>query len=163
MRRRGEEEKRRRGECRVRFLVVVIASFSFVVFSGCGPNPSIMNSRGSTQQTPAPAGERPVPTLEKEVEAMRTANFDYIFALRRKDGGKLDVEDKRFIKANAPDSNRYVTLDEDKTVIAGSNFPVAPERLRALRERFNFTDYSATPMPVTNGNTNSNANVNIKK
>jgi len=94
---------------------------------------------------------------------MRTADFAYIFSLRRKDGGKLDSEDKRFIKANAPDSNRYVTLDEDKTVVAGSNFPVSPEKLKLLAERFDFKDYSENPMPLANSNANSNLNANVKK
>jgi hypothetical protein len=162
MGRRGEEEKRRRGKCKTRFLAVVIASFSLLVFSGCGPNPSIVNS-GKTGTPPPVVGERPASTFEKDLEAMRTANFEYIYALRRTDGGKLDSEDKKFIRANSPDTNRNILSDDDKALLAGSNFPIPPERLKALQDRFDFQDYSAIPMPRPNNNVNSNVNAKDKR
>jgi hypothetical protein len=150
---------RRRGEREIRIVGIVSVLCCSLLFIGCAPNPAIMKS-GKSEPTPLPVtGERPVSDFEKDLEAMRTANFEFIYALRRKDGGKLDAEDKKFIRANSPDTNRNILTDDDKALISGSNFPLAPERLKALQDRFDFKDYSEVPMPVSD----SNGNANVKK
>jgi hypothetical protein len=125
---------------------------------GCGPNSTILNSRPDGQ---APINnERRVSTFEKDIEDMRTANFEYIFALRRKDGGKLESDDKKFIRENKPvEINRAVLSDDDKALIAGSHFPFPPANLKALQARFDFQDFSDHPNTQA-GNVNVNANVN---
>ena len=90
---------------------------------------------------------------------MRTANFDFIFVLRRKDGGKMSDEDKRYIKTNSPaETNRFIVSDEEKAVIAGSKFKFAPENLKILGERFAVEDFSKPVIdaPPQNANVNSN-------
>ena len=81
--------------------------------------------------------------FQNEVEKMRTANLQYIFVFRRRDGGVVDGEDKRFLRANLPFNNRVVLADEEKAVIVGSNYKFPPENLDSLRARFNIEDYSA--------------------
>lgn len=81
--------------------------------------------------------------FEQDLQTMKTANFEYIFVFRRKDGNKLDGEDKTFLKTNLPpNTNRVITSDDDKAVIAGSHFKFPPENLEILRNRFNVEDYS---------------------
>jgi hypothetical protein len=90
---------------------------------------------------------------------MRTANFDYIFVLRRKDSAKLDADDKKFIRTNSPEvANRLILSDDDKALIAGSNYPFPPEKLKPLQERFSFQDFSKAAN--TGGQKNVNANTN---
>lgn len=134
---RGEGEKGRGGRYLVDLAVIILACFGLA----CGPNPNILKSG---KETPAPVtGERPVSSFESDLETMRTANFEYIFVLRRKDGGKLDGEDKKFAKGNMPpEINRIAVSGDDKAIIAGSHFPFPPEALKLLQSRFNFEDFS---------------------
>jgi len=157
-RRRGEREKRRRGEnsrvIRI-FLLLVCVSFSF----SCKPNSAILNSQKSNQSLSANAADKAVNSFERDLETMRTADFDFIFVLRRKDGGKLDGEDRRYIKTNSPaETNRFIVSDDEKAVIAGSKFKFAPENLKILQERFAVENFSKPAADVMPPNANANAN-----
>lgn len=112
----------------------------FVCFGlACQANQSILNSQQATPEPVAPARD----DLESAMRGIRSADFTYILVIRRKDGGKFDTEDKRFVKANTPtETNRFVLTDEERTVIAASNFPFPPENLEALRGRFSVEDLS---------------------
>ncbi|MBA2605780.1 MAG: hypothetical protein H0U96_02795 [Acidobacteria bacterium] len=75
---------------------------------------------------------------------MKTANFDYIFVFRRKDGGAFDGEDRKYLRSNSPAQiNRFVLTDDGKAFIAGSKYIFPMENLETLRMRFNVEDYSA--------------------
>ncbi|HLM61011.1 MAG TPA: hypothetical protein VK308_09415 [Pyrinomonadaceae bacterium] len=86
-------------------------------------------------------------SFQSELEKMRTANLQYIFVFRRKDGGAFEGEDKKYLRANLPFNNRVVLADEDKAVIVGTNYKFPPENIDALRGRFNVEDYSAAEQP----------------
>lgn len=74
---------------------------------------------------------------------MRTADLQYVFVFRRKDGGVFDNEDKKILRTQLPFNNRVVLADEDKAVIVGSNYKFPPENLDGLRTRFMIEDHSA--------------------
>jgi hypothetical protein len=150
--RRGEREKGKKGKYAIVSMVVIVLG---VLSLACGPNPNILNSG---KETPAPVtGERPVSSLEKDIESMRTANLQYVFVLRRKDGGKLDTDDKAFIRQNKPaEINRIFVSDEEKAVVAGSNFPFPPEAFKLLQARFNIEDLSTSANVPAETNVNSN-------
>lgn len=77
--------------------------------------------------------------------------YPYIFVLRRKDGGKFDSADKKYVKDFSPgETNRFVLTDEERVVIAGSNFPFSPKSLEALRLRFEVEDYSEAKAEESN-------------
>ncbi len=93
---------------------------------------------------PSTAPEEKQSNFASDLQTMKTANFDYIFVFRRKDGGAFDVEDKKYLRANAPaETNRFVSTDNGKAFIAGSKFKFPPQNLEILRTRFNVEDYSA--------------------
>jgi hypothetical protein len=138
-----------------KFLLLLIGvSFVFA----CKPNSAILNSQRNSQTIATP--EKVVTTYERDLETMRTANFDTILVIRRKDGGALDAEDKSYIKMNSPvETNRFIVTDGEKAVIAGSKFRFPPENLKILQDRFaveNFSKPIEETMPP-NGNINSNA------
>ena len=84
---------------------------------------------------------------------METADFEYIFVFKRKDGGAFDKEDRDYLRANRPpDVNRWIATDDKTAYIAGSNFVFAPENLEILRRRFVVEDYSKpkTQQPTAN-------------
>jgi hypothetical protein len=81
--------------------------------------------------------------FERQLKAMRTADFDYIFALRRKEGGAFDSEDKAYVRENKHyAANRFVFVDNEKVLFVGSNFEFPEENIKALKERFDVQDFS---------------------
>ncbi len=114
--------------------LIAAALFSFA----CG-NRSSENTNAAA--TPAVA-ENKRASFENDLQTMKTANLQYVFAFRRKDGGAVDAEDKKFLRANLPATNRVILADEDKAVIVGSNYKFPPESLNVLQTRFNVEDYS---------------------
>lgn len=99
------------------------------------------NNANSTPKAEEP--EKKVDDFAERLKDLRTANFEFIFVFRRKDGAELTSEDKQFLKATAqPEPNRLVLTGDKKAVIAGSNFVFEEKVLQNLRSRFNVEDYS---------------------
>lgn len=147
---------------------------SFFLTPGCQPNPSILNS-GPSNKSAAAANtpERPKDTYESALGGVQRSGFDYIFVIRRKDGGKFEKEDKVFVRENSPAAtNQFVLTDEERVVIAGSNYPFPEESLEILRKVFDVEDLSPKKAEnagqaenaggnangSTNGSTNGNTN-----
>ena len=94
---------------------------------------------------PTPPVEDRQTRFQSDLQTMKTANFEYIFVFRRKDGGEFDGEDRKYLKTNSPaETNRFISTDDGKAFIAGSKYKFPPENLEVLRLRFNIEDYSAT-------------------
>ena len=116
-----------------------------VLIASCSPNQRIMqDSANRTLQpietgTPAPQ----VSDLEKDLGAMRDAEFVFVYVLRRKDGAVLDVDDRRYAaQVIPPEMNRRVVSDGGRAVVVGSNFRMPPDVQKVLTERFAFDDAS---------------------
>lgn len=124
--------------------------YAFVLLAcsfGCGANETILKSG---KESPAPVNSTPaLATLEKDIADMRTADFAFIYVLRRKDGGVLDLEDKSVVRTQTDQVNRRVSSDGGKAVVVGSNFAIAPEKMTALYDRFAIQNYS--PVEGVNG------------
>jgi len=142
-------------------LVLFVAAS--ITLAACGPNESILKSNSPT---PTPATDtRATPytsndPVNKEVEAMRTANFNYIFVLRRKDGGKMDTDDRAFVRGVTGGFNRRTLSDDEKAVIVGSNPRVLDETLQKIRSRFEVEDFSKPANEIQTSNVLANANMN---
>lgn len=114
--------------------MIVILAFSSLFSIACGANEGILKSG---RETPMPSNSTLVVTsLEKDVEEMRTADFKFIYVLRRKDGGKMDAEDRGVIKEQTIDANRRVSSDNGKAIVVGSNFAIPPDKLLAIYGKF---------------------------
>lgn len=144
--RRGKEAKSRRG-------AIFALLFFAVAFSvGCGANDGILKSG---KETPASSNAQLTKSVfEEDLGSMRTADFRFVYVLRRKDGGKIDAEDRSIIKAQTTDANRRMSSDDDKAFIIGTNTQIPPKNMMALYKHFAVEDYSPPPM----ANTNTNAN-----
>lgn len=125
-----------------------------VLLASCGANEGVLRSGKETPVQSNLAEEKP--SFEKDLAAMRTAGFTFIYALRRHDGQPIAAEDIRVIKQSTVDTNRRVKSDNDRAVLVGSNLEVAKENLDTLRARFSFEDYSQPPPMDSTVNTNSN-------
>lgn len=121
--------------------------------SACGPNESILNSNKETPPSNIPAAAETAPsTLEQDLQTMRTADFDFIYVFRRKDGGAFDAEDRTSLRTNTSDSNRRKISDEGRAIIVGSNYRIPAENLNALTERFALEDHSKPESEIKRGN-----------
>lgn len=136
---------------------ILFAALALVVCS-CAPNQRIVESNGQWSNAEANrAAATPVrSSIEQDIDAMRTADFIFIYVIRRKDGGPLDNEDKRFASAVIPsEMNRRTVADEGKAILIGSNFRMPDESIKLIEERFAVEDLSRDPGPA---NVNSQAN-----
>jgi hypothetical protein len=126
------------------FAVLLLAVIASLVGFACeSPSLKKVNSTANTAQTNAPETIAAKPSLEDDLQAMRNANFDFIYVFRRKDGGALDGEDKKYLKNYAPAAtNRFVLTDENKAVIAGSSYRFEQENLDNLQKRFIIENFS---------------------
>ena len=101
----------------------------------------ITNSDGSSNAGSAPAPS-PKRGFEADLDYVRKGQYTYVWVFSRKDGKPLDKDDGAFLRTNAPQVVDWVTSDEGKKVIAGTNFDLAKGNLELLKKRFNVEDYT---------------------
>ena len=142
--RRGKKGKRR-GEA-TGLLLLPLAVLGFA----CGGNESILRSG---KETPTKVATE-TSTFAADLESMRTANFIYIFALRRRDGAAIDADDRAVIKLQTGGANRRVAADDGRAFLIGSNLLLPAQNMAALNERFAVDDHSPPPPADTNANPN---------
>src|SRR5215211_4632094 len=137
---------------------MLMASAAF----SCGPNQRIMESAQenravSTSDAETGNAAATVRGFEHDLNAMRIADFNFIYVFRRRDGGVFDLDDKRFITQLTPsEMNRRTLSDEGKAVIIGSNFRLPAENLETFKSRFMFEDYSKPESEILSSNSNAN-------
>ena len=120
--------------------VVLLAAL--LLLGACSNSPSTSN----TAPSPAPASPTPQASpltgFEKDLQYIRNGGYTYIWIFSRKDGKPLDKADSTFLRTNAPQVVDWVTTDEGRKVIAGTNFNLEEGNLAALKKRYVTEDYS---------------------
>jgi len=133
---------------------LILGLIILVLLNTACESPSL---KKANRAAPSPANKQTA--FEQDLQSMKTANFEYIFVFRRKDGGAFDSEDRKYLRANSPTAtNRFISADDDKAFIAGSKYKFPPENLEILRQRFNVEDYSEPKESQLEDKTNTNAN-----
>lgn len=104
------------------------------------------SSPGSSQ--PGESSGQPFPTaspksaFERDLQFIRNGNFAYVWVFSRPDGKPLDKDDGNFLRQTAPQVIDWVTTDEGKRVIGGTNFNLEEGGMPALRKRFVVEDFT---------------------
>ena len=114
-----------------KFATVAIV-FSVLLITACSSNTSTQ----STTNEPVVTASSPTPAktgFEADLDYIRKGQYTYIWVFSRKDGKPLDKEDGDFLRKNAPQVVDWVTTDEGRKVIAGTNFDLAEGNLGLLR------------------------------
>jgi hypothetical protein len=119
------------------FLVTLLVVAALGACSKSGPEESTNDS-----SSPKPAAS-PLVGFEKDLQYIRNGQYTYVWVFSRKDGKPLDKEDGAYLRVNAPQVVDWVTTDEGKKVIAGTNFNLAEGNLELIKKRFNAEDYSS--------------------
>src|ERR1700738_3501832 len=102
-------------------LLIVVSQFA-----GCIKNPSESSgpSANGTQAHASPKSS-PLTGFEKDLQYVRNGQYAYVWVFSRKDGKPLDKDDAKYLRTNAPQVVDWVTTDEGKKVIGGTNFNLA--------------------------------------
>ena len=114
-----------------------------LLLASCGGSPE---STSKTSPSPAPTAAAPSPSpltgFEKDLQYIRNGQYTYIWIFSRKDGKPLQPDDSVFLRTNAPQVVDWVTTDEGRKVIGGTNFNLEEGNLEALKKRFVAEDYT---------------------
>jgi hypothetical protein len=125
-------------ELRYMLLLVVV-----LCFGACGGDtPTATSNSSPTPAASAVPAPSPLTGFEKDLQYIRNGGYTYVWIFSRKDGKPLDKEDGRFLRTNAPQVVDWVTTDEGRKVIAGTNFNLEEGNLKALKKRFVTEDYT---------------------
>jgi hypothetical protein len=123
-------------------LIILTLLASNLLLTSCGSTnkPTTTEQSTPTQSSPAPS---PKTGFEADLDYVRKGQYTYVWVFSRKDGKPLDKDDAAFLRKNAPQVVDWVTSDQGKKVIAGTNFDLAQGNLELLKKRFIAEDYSS--------------------
>jgi len=135
---KGKNVRARTFRLSVTFLVILLSAGT--IFSGC--NRTASDGGNNPAASPSPQ-RKPLTPFERDLEYVRKGQFTHIYVIARPDNGVLGKDDITYLKENTPrETNQWVSTDENRRVIAGTNFEFTPENLDALRKRFTVEYYS---------------------
>lgn len=123
-----------------RLLLVISASLFWL--AACNGNST--NTTPVTNVSPTVASS-PEPTktgFEADLDYIRKGGYTYVWVFSRSDGKPIDKDDAAFLRKNAPQVVDWVTTDEGRKVIAGTNFDLAEGNLGLIKKRFVAEDYT---------------------
>ncbi|MDQ1637204.1 MAG: hypothetical protein QOF62_543 [Pyrinomonadaceae bacterium] len=121
-------------------LFVIIASlFSLIACNGGNTNTAPAANESPTAQSSPTVN---VTGFEADLDYIRKGGYTYIWVFSRPDGKPIDKEDAAFLRTNAPQVVDWVTTDEGRKVIAGTNFDLAQGNLGLIKKRFVAEDYT---------------------
>ena len=111
--------------------------------AACSGSPDSSTTNSSSAATASPTVQpSPLTGFEKDLQFIRNGRFTYVYVFSRKDGKPLDAQDGAFLRTNAPQVVDWVTTDEVKKVIAGTNFDLEQGNMEKLKQRFVTEDYT---------------------
>ncbi len=121
-------------------LAVIIVGPVLQACSQRGANPASENSQDAAE--PHLKEQMARTGFDRDLQFIRNGQFTYVWVFSRQDGKPLDKDDGAYLRHNAPQVIDWVTTDEGKRVIAGTNFDLETGNLPLLRKRFVVEDYT---------------------
>jgi len=123
------------------FPTTLLLTVIILGISSCGGGNQPSSNSPTGNSAPAPAAS-PLIGFEKDLDYVRKGQYTFVWVFSRKDGKPLDKDDAAYLRTNAPQVVDWVTTDEGKKVIAGTNFDLALGNLELLKKRFIVEDYT---------------------
>jgi hypothetical protein len=127
---------------KITILIIVATLLAATTLASC----SRSSTNSATTSQPSGAQSSPAPTpktgFDADLEYVRKGQYTYVWVFARKDGQPLDKNDGAYLRTNAPQVVDWITTDQGKRVIAGTNFDLAKGNLELLKKRFVVEDYT---------------------
>ncbi|MCA1589662.1 MAG: hypothetical protein LC734_04580 [Acidobacteria bacterium] len=140
-------------------LIVLLLFAAGILMQACSANQQILNSARSKDQltgntaAPSTAETSTASSLDRDLQSLRNADFNFVLVIRRKDGGVMDADDKRFMNDVTPSEiNRRLLSDGGRAIVIGTNFRFPPDTRKVIAERFSVEDYSGREDAMANPN-----------
>jgi hypothetical protein len=121
--------------------LILLLGLALLLTACNGSAPGNANT-ATTSATPARPSPSPLTGFERDLQYIRNGQYTYVWIFSRKDGKPLDPSDSVFLRTNAPQVVDWVTTDEGRKVIAGTNFNLEEGNLEALKQRYIAEDYT---------------------
>jgi hypothetical protein len=118
---------------------LLVAGVTLTSCSKGNTNTASSSDGAAASSSPAPS---PKTGFEADLDYVRKGQYTYIWVFSRKDGQPLDKDDAAYLRKNAPQVVDWVTSDQGRKVIAGTNFDLARGNLELLKKRFVVEDYT---------------------
>ena len=100
------------------------------------------NSNAVVAASPSKPEPTPATAFERDMQYVRNSQFGHVWVFARKDGKPIDKDDAAYLRTNAPQVIDWITTDEGKRVIAGTNFDLELGGLSLLKKRFVVEDWT---------------------
>ena len=113
-----------------------------MLLTACNQPAATTNTSSPATPTQATPAGSPLTGFERDLQFIRNGQYTYIFVFSRKDGKPIDKDDASFLRTTAPQVVDWVTSDNGKKVIGGTNFNLEEGGMAQLRKRFVVEDYS---------------------
>ncbi len=123
-------------------LIILALVIAGATLTSCNNGKTNTASSSSPAVATSSAAPTPKPGFEADLDYVRKGQYTYVWVFSRKDGKPLDKSDAAYLRTNAPQVVDWVTTEEGKRVIAGTNFDLAQGNLSLLKKRFNVEDYT---------------------
>ncbi len=123
-------------------LMILIMLVAGVTLTSCSKGDTNTASSSDSNAASSPPAPSPKTGFEADLDYVRKGQYTYVWVLSRKDGKPLDKDDAAYLRKNAPQVVDWVTTDQGKKVIAGTNFDLARGNLELLKKRFVVEDYT---------------------
>jgi hypothetical protein len=120
-------------------IVMIVAALALTSCNGGTSSSGSSSGSPTAQSGPAPS---PKSGFEADLEYVRKGQYTYIWVISRKDSKTIDKDDAAYLRTNAPQVVDWVTTEEGRKVIAGTNFDLAKGNLDLLKKRFVVEDYT---------------------
>lgn len=114
-----------------------------LMVSACARSkPESAEGSANEPETKASPQSSPLTGFAKDLQYIRNGQYTYVWVFSRKDGKLLDKDDAAYLRKNAPQVVDWVTTDEGKKVIGGTNFNLEEGNMSLLKKRFVAEDYT---------------------
>lgn len=123
-------------------LVVLVVLTVGAMLTACSQDVTNRPASNSAATAQPPTSPVPRTAFERDLQFIRNGQFTHVWVFSRRDGKPIDKEDAAYLRANAPQVVDWVTTDDGKRVIAGTNFDLEQGNLPQLRQRFVVEDYT---------------------
>ena len=120
-------------------VLIVVLTLALASCNRSSTNSASPNEPSVAQSALAPS---PKTGFEADLDYVRKGQYTYVWVFSRKDGNPLDKTDGAYLRTNAPQVVDWITTDQGKRVIAGTNFDLEKGNLELLKKRFNVEDYT---------------------